>query len=242
MSTSKGRLGCGHHSRVLALIIWPVAVAALGPIVPLAAQGENNVRESPIPATGYLVAEPPQLRTLEDILQDAATRRSDGAQKIAPRRFRPTISDAQYKQLKAAAEASASIFRLASFGTLGFTQPLAPPVLTGVDIDGRDKTTSCSPATCFPPDTHGAVGPGTPFGKFVEVTNLTYDVFDASGTNLLSVPLRSLFATDAGDVVFSPRVLYDGTWNRWVLSLTRVANSTTTSMSPLWRIRQKMYT
>ncbi len=226
MDGLKIRLSCRTRSSFLGLLGWAIVIAGLHPTVRLAAQDRGkDVRGTGIPATAELIADPPQWRTLEHILKDAESRGPTQVQRFA-KPFLPTISEAEYQQLKADA-AAAAILNPRTMGTVQLVGPLAPPVLTGVDIDGRDETTSCSPFTCTPPDTHGAVGFGLPFGKFVEVTNLRYDVFDTLGTNLLTVPLPSLFATEMGDTVFDPRVLYDRIWNRWVLILTRIANSAT---------------
>jgi hypothetical protein len=65
-----------------------------------------------------------------------------------------------------------------------------------------------------PPDTHGAVGRGA----YAEIVNSRYAVYRITNqTQVLGIQLSSFFGyTD--QVIFDPRVVYDKTWNRWVIT------------------------
>ncbi|MFH8771785.1 hypothetical protein [Streptomyces sp. NPDC017958] len=85
---------------------------------------------------------------------------------------------------------------------------LAPPPSQG-SFDGLGQ-----PCCLMPPDTHGAVSNG----YFVEVTNAGIGVFSKSDGSLIkNVSLAGFFGYDAQEI-FDPRVVYDRTWNRWVIS------------------------
>lgn len=62
-----------------------------------------------------------------------------------------------------------------------------------------------------PPDTHGAVS----FSQFVESTNSSVEVF-STGSALLSSFSHDAFVGST-DPLGDARVLYDSTWNRWVI-------------------------
>jgi hypothetical protein len=70
-----------------------------------------------------------------------------------------------------------------------------------------------------PPDPNGDVGPN----NYVEMVNLTFAVYDKSGTMLLGPsPIGALWAgfpiTDCTKAAGDPIVLYDQTTDRWILT------------------------
>jgi hypothetical protein len=139
--------------------------------------------------------------------------------------FMPT-SDSYWSE-KAALDAMAPAVMMGAFedkvlaaaaaGATLSAVPLAPPTLQVVSFPGANQTA----ADTFPPDTHGAVGRS----HFVEVVNSRVVVFDKLGTQLKSTSLRAFFGTN--EFVFDPRVVYDQTWNRWVIVATRASTAPT---------------
>ena len=93
--------------------------------------------------------------------------------------------------------------------------PLAPPVIKTLNFEGVSQSGS------YPPDTHGAVGPS----HVVEVVNTRVVVYNKAGTLLKNTALNSFFGST--EFLFDPRVVYDQTWNRWVIIATRRTTSTT---------------
>lgn len=69
---------------------------------------------------------------------------------------------------------------------------------------------------CQPPDVNAAVGPA----NIVESVNLDLAVYSRSGALLKSTGLNTFLGTS--DSLSDPRVVYDPTWNRYVLSLTDI--------------------
>jgi hypothetical protein len=96
--------------------------------------------------------------------------------------------------------------------------PLAPPVIKIINFNGHPSTDGSRP-----PDTHGAVG----LTHFVEVTNSHFDVYTrVSPVSLVkSVTLATFFNYTARSL-FDPRVVYDSTWNRWVVTAEAFPEST----------------
>ena len=130
---------------------------------------------------------------------------------LAP--FRPTMGTVAYLAAKAAAERSPKASRPE------VSQPLAPPVLK-LSIEGVNQTTA---GGLFPPDTEGATG----INHFVEVTNSHVDIYlKANGLRVKSVSLAS-FMGYFTRTLFDPRVVYDSTWNRWVITADAFPESAT---------------
>ncbi|TAJ85668.1 hypothetical protein EPO44_16335 [bacterium] len=203
------------YRRLLALVGLVALVAVVQPSI--AAEAGETVIE---PATVIMVA-PAQLRTRQD-MERAAAVRSPAPQAIEIP-FRPTMSDSEYEEAKRAAAAAAidSPKRPTVVAPLG---PLAPPTLIFQDIEGVDQITACG--TCRPPDTHGAAG----LTQFVEITNFNLDVFDkATGASLMSIRLANFFGYFT-QTIFDPRVVYDSTWNRWVISAEAFEESPTVQL------------
>lgn len=203
------------YRRLLALVGLVALVAVVQPSI--AAEAGETVIE---PATVITVA-PAQLRTRQD-MERAAAVQSPAPQAIEIP-FRPTMSDSEYEEAKRAAAAAAidSPKRPTVAAPLG---PLAPPTVIFQDIEGVDQITACG--TCRPPDTHGAAG----LTQFVEITNFNLDVFDkATGASLMSIRLANFFGYFT-QTIFDPRVVYDSTWNRWVISAEAFPESPTVQL------------
>lgn len=135
--------------------------------------------------------------------------------------FRPTMDRSDYDAAKARVNfygpAAAKPFRK-TFA------PLATPVIKNFNFDGHSSTEGLRPAAA-----HGAVGTT----HFVEVTNSHIDMWKIQpglGTNGLppdeSVTLATFFGY-ATEALFDPRVVYDSTWNRWIVTAAAFSESTT---------------
>ena len=141
-------------------------------------------------------------------------------QPLPPREipFRPTMEASDYDAAKARA----------NFWGPGaakpFTEtfaPLATPVIRLTNFSGHSATEGLRP-----PDTHGAVGTT----HFVQVTNSHIDMWTRQNTATLplarSVTLATFFGYTA-QTLFDPRVVYDSTWNRWIVTVEAFAESAT---------------
>ena len=97
--------------------------------------------------------------------------------------------------------------------------PLGPPVIKTNNFNGHSETQGF-----FPPDTHGAIG----VDHFVEVTNSHFDVFSKASPHALlkSVTLATFFNYTV-ETLFDPRVVYDQTWQRWIVTADAFPESTT---------------
>ena len=136
--------------------------------------------------------------------------------------FMPTEEGYWFKKANANAQSEAALSAgLDTFS--GRTQSsaqgaaglLAPPVIKGVNFEGASQSGS------YPPDTHGAVGPS----HVVEVVNTRVVVYSKAGALLKTTALNTFFGST--EFLFDPRVVYDQTWNRWVVIATRRTSSTT---------------
>src|SRR5204862_5838788 len=99
--------------------------------------------------------------------------------------------------------------------------PLATPVIRLTNFNAHSATEGLRP-----PDTHGAVGTT----HFVQVTNSHIDIWTRQNTQVLplakSVTLATFFNYTA-QTLFDPRVVYDSTWNRWIVSAEAFPESAT---------------
>lgn len=73
----------------------------------------------------------------------------------------------------------------------------------------------------YPPDSNGAIG-----GAYlVAPVNSTFNVYNRKGTALWNISFGAFFGTS--QELFDPRVLYDPTWKRWVVSVGEIPASGT---------------
>jgi hypothetical protein len=149
------------------------------------------------------------LRTPEQMTADIFAPAPKGV--LVP--FRPTMGAGAYLAAKTAAERSRAMARPEA------SAPLAAPTLK-LSIEGVDESTA---AGGFPPDTHGATG----INHFVEVTNTHFDVYlKSNGVRVKSVSLPSFLGYFTKPLT-DPRVVYDSTWNRWVITIIAFEESST---------------
>ena len=132
--------------------------------------------------------------------------------------FRPTMDRAAYDAAKAQANFYGPRAAKPVTETLA---PLAPPVLRQFNFNGHSSTQGLRP-----PDTEGAVGTT----HFVEVTNSHIDMWTRQNTGPLPLAKSVTLATFFGyttEALFDPRVAYDSTWNRWIVTADAFAESST---------------
>src|SRR6266480_4668174 len=141
-------------------------------------------------------------------------------QPVPPREilFRPTMDRGAYDSAKALANS------YAPGAVKPFTEafaPLATPVIKLTNFNAHSSTEGLRP-----PDTHGAVGTT----HFVQITNSHIDMWTRQNTQVLplakSVTLATFFNYTA-QTLFDPRVVYDSTWNRWIVTAEAFAESAT---------------
>ncbi len=143
-------------------------------------------------------------RTPEQMAAFDATFASPGQVKEAA--VRPTIDEAQYAQIKRAADLAP---RMASRpGALAPDSPLAAVALKFVGATECD-----GPGGCWvPPDVAGAIGKS----QFVSVSNDVFEVRSRGGVLLQTKSLNGLFGYSA-TAMFDPRVQWDEEYQRWIV-------------------------
>src|SRR5262245_41291790 len=132
--------------------------------------------------------------------------------------FRPTIDRSEYD----AAKARANFYGPGAAKPITETfAPLATPVIRLTNFNGHSATEGLSP-----PDTAAAVGTT----QFVEITNNHIDMYTRQNTATLPLAKSVTLATFFGyttETLFDPRVVYDSTWNRWIVTADAFAESGT---------------
>jgi len=170
------------------------------------AQGSRTL----IKPTATLTAKAAVSRTPEEIDQAKTSMGPVQPGTVVPS-FRPTTDASSYQAAKQAVATGATARPATSAPA-----PLAPPALAGVNFNVVAEGTSCQPFVCAPPDTHGAVG----LNNFVEITNGRISIYTKAGTLVKSMSLNAFFGipSSAATFLFDPRVVYDRTWDRWVIT------------------------
>ncbi len=151
-----------------------------------------------------------------------------GAEETAEIPFLPEDPEA-YKKLKEEADRERDLR-----GPMGRfqTEPTPSQPIPDIGIEGLNEAESPVGVTLvFPPDTHGAVGTT----QFVQVVNSRVAVYDKeTGGRLASVSLNTFFDYFPGPppppfsrAIFDPRVVYDRTLDRWVITADAFAESST---------------
>jgi len=98
---------------------------------------------------------------------------------------------------------------------------VATPTNIRADFTGTtDGTSSCF---CQPPDPNGAVN----WAYIVEAVNLALGIYARGGGLVSRTGLNTFFNTT--DSLSDPRVFFDSTWNRWVLTVIPVPAATTST-------------
>jgi len=101
----------------------------------------------------------------------------------------------------------------------------APNVTTPTNVRTFFNGTSngSSSCGCQPPDPNGAVN----WAYIVETVNLAIGIYARSGGLVSRTGLNTFFGTSAS--LSDPRIFFDPTWNRWVLTVIPVPSSTTST-------------
>jgi hypothetical protein len=177
----------------------------------LSGQSHGQTTAAPVvQKPSFLAPLSPKLRTPAEMDEAEAAGPSPSAEAAIP--FRSTLSPEELAARKAAATAQKAGGK-SSLPQEGAVSPQAPfPVLKGINFFGLNQSQS---GGSLPPDTHGAVGKN----QFAEIVNQRFAVYSksASPSLLKSISLASFFGYSASPL-FDPRVVYDATWNRWVVS------------------------
>ena len=145
-------------------------------------------------------------------------------QPLPPREIpvRQTMNRSDYDAAKARANLWAP--RAAKPFTKTFA-PLATPVIK-TNFNGHSSTEGLRPAGA-----HGAVG----ITHFVEVTNSHIDMYilippipgGLAGLPLVQSETLATFFGYTTETLFDPRVIYDSTWNRWIVTAIASQESST---------------
>ena len=126
--------------------------------------------------------------------------------------FRPTMSDAEYAAVKAAAAANPQPSARAG----GLQAPLPLHGITGVNLNFaggiQSDNGTVGQIAWFPPDTSGAVGSS----QFVTTYNNYINVYSKGGLLLKHFSGNAL--TGSSTSTFDPRVQWDRLWGRWVIT------------------------
>ena len=174
-------------------------------VEPITSQAVSPVPgETAITPTVMMTVPGAKLRTPAQM--DEVTRMAAPVESARPP-FLPTTGIAEYLAAKAVAASRAPAE--ARPNASAAAAPSAPPIAVFA-FEGVNQITA---GGSFPPDTHGAAG----LTHFVEVTNQHVDVYvKATGLRVKSVSLASFFGFSAAPS-FDPRVVYDRTYNRWII-------------------------
>lgn len=123
--------------------------------------------------------------------------------------FRPTMGDAEYRRLKAMADAQPRIARP------NLQSPIPLHGITGATKfagGNRSDNGSVGEPGWFPPDTEGAIGAS----QFVQTANNYINVYSKAGALLSHKSLTSFMGSSTS--TFDSRVQWDALWGRWVVA------------------------
>lgn len=184
---------------VTSLGVKAASVEAAAPSVgsPIAPSGKAQ--------TGNLELRTPKMMAEDEVYLSAPLNNEE----VKP--FMPIDEGYWYEKANANAQSNAIQGRRNSPASQVPSAPtaLAPPVTTGVNFEGINQTNA---GGGYPPDTHGAVSES----YFVEIVNFRVVVYNKAGTLLRSTALNAFFGST--EFVFDPRIVYDQTWKRFVIS------------------------
>lgn len=173
---------------------------------PAAAVSADVQRLGAVSPSGRVSATRPVSRLAPD--EGAAAARTTAP--TAP--FRPTMSAAAYRTAKAAANSAPAVQKPA-----GPSAPQLAPPTSVRQFEGLNQTES---GGLRPPDNDGAHGdPAGSLNQYVAIVNSAIRVYNVSANPPTIVSTKSL-ATFFGyttTTIFDPRVIYDTTWDRWVV-------------------------
>jgi hypothetical protein len=189
----------------------PLALACFA-LSPAASAQETSAEETVAPTASLEVAD----ATIVDAQQDYVMARPVSPGDIP---FRPTMDRSAYDAAKAQAAKSYVPGAVKPF-TEAFA-PLVTPVIKLTNFNGHSQSEGLRP-----PDTHGAVGTT----HFVEVTNSHIDMYRrtvAASLPLVKSVTLATFFNYTTRTLFDPRVIYDSTWHRWIVTADAFAESAT---------------
>ncbi len=138
--------------------------------------------------------------------------------KAAP--FHPTVNETEYRQMKEAAKAAGMQSRPTGANA---PTPNAPPVF-GSQFAGPNECDTGS-GCWFPPDSNGTIGKS----QFVSTDNNIFAVYSKAGLLLKEVSLNAFFGYGA-QPMFDPRVQYDETWQRFIVTAAAFPQSSTSQI------------
>jgi hypothetical protein len=197
-----------------------LGVAAAGLLAPLVltttAWAQNAAAQQPEQGGGE--ADSATLRTLEDM---QASEAAHPAVPVAIPPNLPTMDFQEYLELKRVSPAPGQVKREAGLAPL----PAAPPTLGPLHCNGIGQNAPVAQGF-FPPDTHGAVGRNH-YGQIVNSAIRFYSKA-LTGSCPTSIVLNQRLADFFGyfaQALFDPRILYDLTYNRWIVSAEAFAES-----------------
>jgi hypothetical protein len=134
--------------------------------------------------------------------------------------FHPTVNETEYRQMKEAARAAATQSRPTGASAQG---PQAPPVF-GTQFAGPNECDTGS-GCWIPPDSNGTIGST----QFVSTDNDIFAVYSKAGLLLKEVSLNAFFGYGA-QPMFDPRVQYDETWKRFIVTADAFPQSSTSQI------------
>jgi hypothetical protein len=211
MSTRKCPWRVSFIAGIAALALPPVALA-------------QEVQASDEPEAAVAEVAAATLRTPEEMAAFAATYAPPLVDPEAlPLVNRPDMDPQLYEALKAAADGDADWAAAARIGRPAAPPsndpvPSTPPALDPVRCNGIGQLAPVA-GGWIPPDTHGAVGDT----QFAQIVNSAYRVYTKANTGncptaqLLNTPLYAFFGYTE-QTLFDPRVVYDMTYDRWIVT------------------------
>jgi hypothetical protein len=203
--------------RATGLFVTVAVLGMLAPFVLTNAAWAQNAAAEPEGKSGE--APEATLRTLEDM--QALEAAHPAVPVVIPPNL-PTMDFEQYLELKKAPLAPGQV-REAGPAPL----PAAPPTLGPLHCNGLGQNAPIVQGF-FPPDTHGAVGRNH-FGQIVNSAIRFYSKALTANCPTSIVFQSSLFSffNYTNQALFDPRILYDLTYNRWIVSAEAFPESTT---------------
>lgn len=173
-------------------------------------QAADILSEMTLEPTTKLEVEAAQIRTPESMASDME-RGEREAVEVAEREipFRPMMDASEYEAMKEQAQSLMPSEKPSM--TPAVETALAVPTVVA-NFEGVNQNEA---GGLLPPDTHGAVGAT----QFVEITNTHLDIYQKASPNtrVRSISLAAFFGYFT-QTLFDPRVVYDTTWNRWVIT------------------------
>jgi hypothetical protein len=200
-----------RHSRTRA-IGFSAKVTAVAMLVPfvltIAAWAQNDPTQELTQGGGHV--EKATLRTLQDM--QALEAAHPAVPMVIPPNL-PTMDFQEYRDLKRAAPAPGQVKpeRVSAL-------PAAPPTLGPLHCNGLGQSAPVVQGF-FPPDTHGAVGTNY-YGQVVNSAIRFYSkalTANCPTSTVVNLSLFSFFGYTT-QALFDPRILYDLTYNRWIVS------------------------